>query len=148
MTVENMPEYPRQCLVFFVVQEADDVIRAAIRGMIEVLATERKWVIHAPRYVEEVYAASAGPGDVPIVTIGGVLEIYSAIGTDLPRDTDLAHLEEVECVVRATQVLSADMGIDFEFELDGVSVGTIEGGILDRSLQIGLIGEWRRHLAG
>lgn len=78
--------------------------------------------------------------------LGGVLEIYSA-QERLPVELDKKICGDVEFLVTKLQQLSRDMSIEFEFELEGVFVGAIENGRLDKNLDVGLLGEWRRHLA-
>ena len=42
--------------------------------------------------------------------------------------------------------ISKAEGLAFELELDGIYVGAIEDGEMDRTLQVGLLEEWRNHL--
>jgi len=55
-------------------------------------------------------------------------------------------LEEVSVLVEYLRGLSSRESISFELELDGDCVGSIRKGEMDRSLSLGLLGEWRRHL--
>lgn len=86
-------------------------------------------------------------GDVPVETLGGYLEIYSALPPwKLPREIDQKHLEEVTALTSALTDFSHEHSLAFEFELSDTFVGSIEDGKMDRSLSEGLLGEWRRHL--
>lgn len=142
-----MSEYVKQKLLFFVAQDVDGELRSSVRNLVERLATKRSWVIESPSFVDTVDDAGSRPGDVHDATIGGSVTIFSALGSKLPRDIDLKHLQEVEEVVAEVQALSRAEKVSFEFELDGKFVGAIDDGQLDRNLSEGLIGEWRRHLA-
>lgn len=42
--------------------------------------------------------------------------------------------------------MSLEYGLEFEFELDGVYVGTVEDGVVDATLAKGLIEEWRHRI--
>jgi hypothetical protein len=86
--------------------------------------------------------------DGPLETLGGELEIYSALPpASLPRDVDRQHFEEVSAIVQALRELSQREGLAFEFELGGVYAGSIEDGQIDRTLKIGLLDEWQRNLS-
>jgi hypothetical protein len=86
-------------------------------------------------------------GDVPLETVGGCLEVYSALPPwKVPRRTDQRQLEEVSALVGAVRDFSRDHNLSFEFELDGTFVGAIDDGDMDESLEEGLLGEWRRSL--
>src|SRR5262245_57266167 len=139
--------YPVQRLVFFVAQDLDDAIRREIPRFVEALAASRSWVIGPPRPIDDVDPPDDPSVDLPIETLGGELEIYSALGpVRLPREIDLRHLEEVTSLVEAVKKLSKDTGLTFDFELDGTYVGAVSDGKADRTLQVGLLDEWRRHL--
>jgi len=131
-------KYPTQQLLFFVAQDFDDATRALVLDHIRTMAGLRDWVISAPEPVDE-----AGENR----TLGGILTLYSAIPRgSLPTETDRRHLEEVKAIVKSLTRLSHEHMLAIEFELDGEFVGSIEDGKNDRSLEIGLIGEWERLL--
>jgi hypothetical protein len=138
--------YSKQRLLFFVAQDVNADIRDAIRSVISGLANHREWLIQPPVFVDTVEYAGTRAEDLPDETVGGVLEIYSALGGALPRDLDVATLSDVERLIDAVKELSSSLALEIEFELDGVFVGAIEDGKLDKSLKEGLLGEWRRHL--
>jgi hypothetical protein len=140
--------HPTQKLLFFVAQEVRDEDRQLVRDFVEKLAASREWVIRPPKIVNDVdEPESSFTEDMPVETVGGYLEIYSAVPPlRLSREIDLQHLEEVTALVEAVRDLSQQNGLAFEFELDGKFVGSIEDGKMDRCLSEGLLGEWRRHL--
>jgi hypothetical protein len=149
MTTYLTSEHPKQQLLFYVVSDVGEAARDGVRRAVEALATTRSWVLAPPRFVDSCDPAPEGSGDADIETVGGRLEIYSAQpAASLPKEVDLAHLEEVEAVVEALRLLSKQQGLSFEFELDGTYVGGIENGELNKVLREGLLSEWRKHLTG
>ncbi|WEF33958.1 hypothetical protein [Pseudoduganella chitinolytica] len=135
-----------ELLLFFLVGDPAEGDRAEILKTIEEMSASRQWVLGPPRFVDTVDHSGTHPDDLPIVTIGGALELYSASAAELSRDIDRLHLEEVECIVDRIQSLSAERNLEFEFELDGQYVGTIDCGNVDDTLAKGLIEEWRNHI--
>src|SRR5215471_19432643 len=142
------PDHPKQKLLFFVAQALDDRTRAAVRQFVLRLASLRRWLNGPPRFVNSrEQADGATAADAPSETLGGFLEIYSALPPlSLPRETDLQHLEEVTALVRSLREFARDYSLTIELELDGTFVGSITGGELDHTLAEGFLGEWRRHL--
>ena len=81
--------------------------------------------------------------------MGFVLSIYTALppwGEDLDRQVDRDHLEEVKELVREVCRISDEHNVSFIFDLAGESIGMVESGQMDNSLEVGLIGEWERAL--
>ena len=142
------PNHPKQKLLFFVAQDLDDSIRANVRDFVLRLASLRQWLNGPPRFVNSRdEPADTSQGDMPIETVGGYVEIYSALPPwTLPREIDLQHLDEVMALVRSLRGFSREHSLAFELELDGTFVGGITDGELDRVLAEGLLGEWKRQL--
>lgn len=140
--------YPRQQLLLFVAQDVSAEIRDVLKMFVDNMADARSWQISAPRFIDEIDHAETRDEDFPDETVGCVLEIYSARGGVLPEYLDAEALAEVEFLIRAAQEISCAYSLEFELELDGVFVGAIEDGCLDKSLEKGLLNEWRVHLAG
>lgn len=89
------------------------------------------------------------PEDLPIRTVGGVLEMYSALPPwleKLPKDIDRKHYEECEFIIEKLAEFSNRYNCTIEFELDGDSIGEIKYGQLDSSLSEGVLGEWKKIL--
>lgn len=148
MSIQISDDHPKQKLIFFVAQDIDDEIRVLVKKMLLDMAASRGWVIGAPKFIDTMEDVGTREVDVPDETVGGVHEIYSALPpNDLPRDIDELHLKEVEHIVDAVQRLSLNERLEFEFELDGRYVGTIEDGVVDATLAKGLLDEWRNHLS-
>jgi len=148
-----MPEsiahnHPKRILLFFVAQDLDDTIRVNVRDFVLRLASLRSWLNGPPHFVNSRdEPAETTRGDVPVETVGGYLEIYSALPPwTLSREINFQHYDEVTALVNAAQTFSQKHHLSIEFELDGELVGAIDDGKMDRSLTEGLLGEWRRHL--
>lgn len=138
--------YPKQRLLFFIAQDVNSAIRDSVKDLVEGLAKHGVWLIKPPVFVDASDYSGTCEEDLSDETVGVALEIYSAMNGSLPHDLDVTTLAEVECLVMAAQELSRSQALEIEFELDGVFVGAIEDGQLDKSLAEGLLGEWRRHL--
>jgi hypothetical protein len=146
---ENIaPNHPKQKLLFFVAQDLNDVIRTNIRDFVLRLASLRCWLNGPPSFVNcRDEPEDSSRGDMPVETVGGFLEIYSALPPwTLSRDIDLQHLDEVTTLINALRGFSGEHHLSIEFELDGTLVGAIDNGKMDRSLTEGLLGEWKQHL--
>lgn len=147
MNIQLSESHPRQKLLFFLAQDVDDEDRKVVKDAIEKMSSSRTWVIRAPEFVDIVENAGTRPGDSMVETVGGVHDIYSTSpSNELPREIDALHLEEVEYIVDSVRRLSQEHGLEFEFELDGQYVGTIDNGAIDATLAKGLIEEWRNHI--
>jgi hypothetical protein len=140
--------HPKLKLLFFVAQDLDDTIRANVRDFVLRLASLRHWLNGPPRFVNSRDEPSdASRGDMPVETVGGYLEIYSALPPwTLPRELDLQHFDEATALVNALRDFSREQNLAFELELGGRFVGAITDGEMDRSLAEGLRGEWKRQL--
>lgn len=139
------PDHPRLSFLFYLAEDATPLAREQVATLVRKLAVARPWVLGPPALVDRVDEASGS--DPAVETVGGALEIYSALPPDgLPEDIDRKHLEEVETIISAVRELSQRAGLAFEFELGGTFVGAIEDGVIDRTLQRGLLDEWRTQL--
>jgi hypothetical protein len=138
---------PKQTLLFYIVSDVDQIVRTEMRSLVHGLADATSWTVGPPRFVQDRKEPQE-PADLPVETVGGCLQIYTALPPwSLPHDVDLQHLHEVETLVTRLCDFSRHAGLEIEFELDGEYVGAIENGEMDRSLSIGLLGEWRRKLS-
>lgn len=148
MSIGIEPNHPKQKLMFYVAQDVNEQIRKKVRGLLEQLVGRRLWVIAPPKFVDAVDEPEEGTNDAPVETLGGELDIYSALSaTKLSKDVDRQHLEEVEEIVEGVRLLSEKEELTFEFVLDGTYVGAIEDGTIDRTLKVGLLDEWRKHVS-
>lgn len=151
MSEKISDDHPLINLLFCVdcaMDEIDDKMRAKIERLVERMAGSRDWVLAPPEFVDVVEDDSCTePDDLPIVTLGGILQLYSAFPPhEVPREIDLAQLHEVESLIAQLLEFAREQQIDFEFEFNGESIGEIVDGELDHSMEKGLLGEWRKHL--
>jgi hypothetical protein len=141
-------DHPKKELLFVIEQNLDDTIKAKAWDFVIGLASQRDWVLGPPQLVNQRQKSAAG-GGVSRELFGGLLEIYSALPPwDLPREIDLAHLNEVAFLIDLLSEFSRVNQLNIMFQLDGEFIGSIDFGEMDKSLRVGLLEEWRRHLAG
>jgi hypothetical protein len=148
MPTNISPDHPKQKLLFFLAQDMDDITRAKMRDFVLQLASLRGWFNGPPRFVNiQDEPEDTSQGDIPVETLGGYIEIYSALPPwRLPREIELQHLDEVATLVAALRDFSHEHALVFELELDGTFVGSITNGEMDHLLAEGLLGEWKRQL--
>lgn len=145
MNSDIAPDHPRLSFLFYLAEDPTPQAREQVATLVAKLTGAWPWVLGPPVLVDRVDEASGS--DAAVETLGGALEIYSALPPHgLPMDVDRKHLEEVEAIVAGVRELSQRAGLAFEFELGGTFVGAIENGVIDRTLQSGLLDEWRTHL--
>jgi hypothetical protein len=138
-------EHPKDALLFYVASRSDEKVIEALGEMIDSLASARSWVIHPPYFVhqeEEMLDPQTGQ---PIVTVGGLLEMYTAHGSwrnELPREVDEAHYVECRLLIEQVAAISRRYGIELHFEFQGEMVGTIVAGELDEQLATQFLGTW------
>lgn len=147
MTMAALDTHPRQRLLFFLVQGRDASSRDTMVGLVSGLERSRDWLLGPPRTIDVFEMYHSREGDLRIDTLGGELEICSALGpVALPDDVDAVFLSEVRTVVEAVRRTSKDYGLCCGFELDDTYVGTIEDGDADATLQLGLLDSWHERL--
>lgn len=147
--IEIDQRHPIQTLQFIVDSEIQPQHVEQVRVAIEALAYKKsKWVLGAPTFIDSIETSIHDrQGDQPIRTLGGMLHIYSATPPwchTLPKEIDRQHYEEVYFIVQQMRQLSEITRLTFAFELDGVSVGWIREGKMDKLLEIGLLSEWKK----
>jgi hypothetical protein len=143
------PDHPRERLLFYLAEvEIDEVLRGAVSRLVDRLASSGEWLLGSPQFIStREDPQHLAPGDLPVETTGGYLEIYTALPPwALPREWDLRHYQEVSTLVSALRDFSGQHGVAIELELDGKYVGSVKQGEMDRTLSEGLLGEWRRAL--
>ena len=145
------PDHPQIGLLFAIDGEPSDADARAMQDLVEALVSSRKWTLSPPEFVNEEDDSSDDPGDTPIITVGGVMKLYSSFppwDDKLPAAVDRAQYDEVVEIVDRMKEFSLSRGVDIVFEYDGEFVGKIRKGIANDSLSVGLLGEWGRALKG
>lgn len=141
-------DHPVQRLLIFNEGPMGGSLLEKFEELIEDLAESRTWTIRPPElaYTEDNWDELSRI-DTPAEWPGVVYEMYSALPPCvLPREIDLQHLEEVETIVNAISDFSRENNLVFRLELDGTYVGSILQGKPNKTLEICLLGEWRRQL--
>jgi hypothetical protein len=126
------------------VATVEGTVPASVANSMQVLAQQlantRQWVLGPPELFDDLDVHGGR-------SLGLVLSIYTARppwDERLDRTTDRAHLDEVKELLAEICRISGEGHISFVVDLAGESIGTVEEGRLDKSLEIGLIGEWER----
>jgi hypothetical protein len=135
-------DHPIDRLVVAVEGDVPASVAGALRASARELAGRRSWILGPP----EFFDASAAGGRR---SVGLVLSLYTALppwGEELDRQTDHAHLAEVKDLIGEVMRISAEHDVPFDVDFAGESIGTVESGRMDNSLEVGLIGEWERIL--
>jgi hypothetical protein len=147
MTPETLRSLPKDKLLFYIADDVTPQLRVRVRQLVSEMAHARQWLIGPPQYVDVTEDLATRSEDVPVETVGGELEICSAhVPGGLPTDVDAQLYAEVDELVQAVRRLSEEVGIAFEFMYGENYAGAIERGAIDKTLQVGLLDEWRRRV--
>jgi hypothetical protein len=104
--------------------------------------SRRQWVLGPPGLFDKLDVRNGR-------SLGFVLSIYTARppwGEGLDPTIDRAHLDEVKELLGEICRISGERHASFVVDFTGETIGTIEEGRMDSSLETGLIGEWERVL--
>ncbi|GAB3809525.1 hypothetical protein [Micromonospora zhanjiangensis] len=135
-------DHPIDRLVVAVAGEVPESLVTAMRASARQLVSRRPWILGPPEFFDE-------PGSRDRRSVGFALSIYTARppwGHDLDRQVDRDHLEEVKELIREVCRISDEHTATFVVDFAGESIGMVEIGQMDDSLNVGLIGEWERIL--
>jgi len=141
------PHHPRHKLAFYVDQEVDFEIRAAVSDFVGRIASSRNWSLRAPEYFDiHKVPEDQTRGDCCTDDVGGFIEIYSGWPPwSVPREIDIRQFEEVKALLRALEAFSRERGLDFEVHFAGEVIGRVANG-RTRGVQEMLLHEWGRSL--
>ncbi|MGI5238904.1 hypothetical protein [Dactylosporangium sp. CA-139066] len=81
--------------------------------------------------------------------LGFVLSIYTSRppwDEEMDRTIDRAQLDEVKELLGEICRISGERNVSFDVHFAEESIGTVEDGRMDQSLEVGLIREWERVL--
>ncbi|MFC7759602.1 hypothetical protein ACFQY4_17500 [Catellatospora bangladeshensis] len=135
-------DHPIDRLVAKVEGTAPASVANSMRVSSEQLASRRQWVLGPPELFDESDVRDAR-------SLGLALSIYTARppwGEGLDRTIDRAHLSEVRELLGEICRISSEHHVSLVVDFAGESIGTVEQGRMNESLEIGLIGEWERVL--
>lgn len=142
-------EHPKDTILFYVGGRADEASAERVGRLIDRLAVELPWVIHPPYFVYQVEDHTDPDTGKPVLTVGGVLEVYTAHPPwrdRLPREVDEAHYREFRTLVDHLATISKESGDEFHFEFHEELIGIIKDGELDERLETQFLGTWARAL--
>jgi hypothetical protein len=114
----------------------------SMRVLSRELASRRQWVLGPPELFDESDARDGR-------SLGFVLSIYTARppwDKRMDRVIDRAHLNEAKELLGEICRISGELHVSFVVDFAGESIGTVEEGRMDESLEVGLIREWERVL--
>jgi hypothetical protein len=135
--------HPKKRLLSFVAQDVDDGVRSDVRHLIARLVTSRAWSLAQPRFTHEiVWPGRESRGDSPVETLGGDLDIYSA----LPPKLDWRQLDDLTAILNALVVFARSKAVNLQFDLSGAIIGMVKVGEMDRQLSEEFPGTWTRRL--
>lgn len=148
---EHLSPDHRKCNLFFLFEGGvTDQAEAAFEEFLVSATTQRDWTIEAPGLIDYLDEFPDRPEPEQFVrTYGGVLQIYSALppwGDRLPKEIDCQHFHEVAWLVARLSEFSQSFKCEFRLQLDDTHVGFVGDGKPDRSVQQGLLDEWKRVL--
>jgi hypothetical protein len=149
--MQKFTDHPTTDLGFHIYEPTVTNLEAdSLRAAIQRLAHARQWAIREPTFEDVIIARGDPTKDQPIRRVGGRLPLFETLppwGQRLPIDVNREQLAEVEYLIDALCAFSRDQGIAIVFQLNGEDIGWIRNGEPDDLIKVGLIGEWRRHLA-
>jgi hypothetical protein len=122
-----------------------------MRHLVKDLGSARRWTAGPPEWIDHTNEEVDNTVDEPARTVGGVLELFSALppwGDRLSPEVDRAQYDEVTFLVGLLSDFSKSTGQQICIELEGTQVGWIERGVPDEGIEKGLLSEWERALGG
>ena len=142
-------EHPKDTLLFYIAGRADEASAERVGRVLDGVAQEVEWVIHPPFFVHQTEDHVDPETGKPVLTVGGVLEMYTAHPPwrdRLPREVDEAHYREFSTLVDRLCALSREFGDEFHFEFHEELIGVIHNGEPDERLGVQFLGTWARAL--
>jgi len=127
--------YTKENFVIYVVEHKQERLEQYLIEELAKIADSREWTVEAP----SVVVTEDG-------TYGIKVTVYSAIGTGLPKEIDRKCYEDVNAVLELCCGLGKTSGMDFEVDYRDECIGEILKGKMDKSLTVGLLGEWKKAL--
>ncbi len=140
LPAEVIERYDRRLMLLCYPEgEADDEGSAVVASWHrDLLAFDHEWSIGLPEFIDERHEDDR--------TVGVAIQLLPPVGRDgapMPRALDAQMLADAETLVAAAAEFTRDNDMELAFELDGLVVGWVEGGVADRQLVEGLLRPWR-----
>ncbi|WP_203913510.1 hypothetical protein [Rhizocola hellebori] len=114
----------------------------SMQALSQQLAGRRQLVLGPPELFDESDVRDGR-------SLGFVLSIYTARppwNKEVDRTVDRAHLEDVKELLGEICRISGECHVSFTVGFMGESIGAVDEGRMDESLEVGFIGEWERVL--
>jgi hypothetical protein len=135
-------DHPIDRLVVTVEGTVPASVAGSMQALSQQVAGQRQWVLGPPELFDESDVRDGG-------SLGFVLSVYTARppwDEEMDRAIDRAHLAEVKELLGGICQISGECDVSFVVDFAEESIGAVEKGRMDESLEIGLIGEWERVL--
>jgi hypothetical protein len=139
------PDHPRHKLAFYVAQDVDFDIRAAVAEFVSKVGSSRSWLLGPPQYFD---IHEVGEEDNPKAhcadDVGAFIEIYSGWPPwSVPRGIDRQLFDEATALLTALEEFSRERNLDFEVFYAGEVIGYVTDGKMDGVREM-LLDEWER----
>jgi hypothetical protein len=129
--------------------DVDTSMASRMQELVPKLSESRNWAVGAPQYVDETEMPEDSGLDLPVRTVGAVLDLYAKFdhrGERLSKELDRLQLADVETLFAAVSELSRGSGYRIGIAYDGEDIGYIEEGEPDDSIRKGFLEPWNRDL--
>jgi hypothetical protein len=131
-----------QTILFFLADPASEVNLDWLFIFVTELQNAREWTCSIPKIEDHSDSSSCSrPDDLPIITAGFSV-CFDRASTPLNPDLEKAYYDDLLFIVDQVGHISGSTGTEWEVEVDGELVGTIEEGNLDDGGRIVLFGAW------
>jgi hypothetical protein len=131
-----------QIILFFLADPASEVSPGWLSTFVSELQNAREWTCSSPQHEHHSDSSSCSrPDDLPIVTAGFSVCLDRA-STSPNLELEKAYYDDLLFIVDQVARISSSTGTEWEIEVDGELVGTVEEGKLDDGGRMNLLGAW------
>jgi hypothetical protein len=130
-------------LAVYIIRDFDDYDDSILRFQSFIkLLNAQQWNHGIPQFFDQIDDESCTrPEDVPIRSVGCVLSFPNNVEREI--NIEQASYADVSLLVSLLEDYSRENAEEFDIELDGEYIGSIEDGEVDQSLTVGLLDAWR-----
>jgi len=129
-------------VLFYLADPSNETSLGWLFSFVSELRNTRNWTCTTPQLEQHSDASScSAPDDLPIETVGFSVCLNPP---SVPPDLSLeqGYFEDLLFIVNEVARISAATTTEWEVEVDGELVGTIELGAYDDGIRIGVLGGW------
>jgi hypothetical protein len=131
-----------QTILFFLADPASEVSLDWVFTFVTELQNGREWTCSIPQIEDHSDSSSCSrPDDLPIITAGFSV-CFDRASTPPNLDLEEAYYDDLLFIVEQVARISSSTGSEWEVEVDGELVGTIEEVKLDDGGRINLFEAW------